>query len=257
MAKQLTTDEESILKRQARRRLIGAVALTTAVVVILPLVFDSEPPANIGNNIELSIAGQEKTKELPVVSAVVVVSPVSAVVEPAISASSVIVSTPVSSVPVATTVVPVPVVPLQALKSNPAKLEAEKPVTVEPEKTEVKPRVEAKPKAEIPANVEAKPKSEKKLKAEVKPKAESKSAVLAHAVPHSGYVVQIGAYSNSASAKNMQERLTKQGFHVYTEKVGANVRVRVGSFSTREAAEKVRRKLEALKLHPDLVNLGG
>jgi DedD protein len=37
------SDEELQLKRRARRRLIGAVVLVTAIVVVLPMVLDSEP----------------------------------------------------------------------------------------------------------------------------------------------------------------------------------------------------------------------
>jgi DedD protein len=58
MAKQ-QTDDELNLRRKARRRLIGAVALTLAVVVILPMVLDSEPKST-GNNIDLSIPDPDK-----------------------------------------------------------------------------------------------------------------------------------------------------------------------------------------------------
>jgi DedD protein len=37
------SDEELQLKRRARRRLIGAIVLVTAIVVVLPMVLDSEP----------------------------------------------------------------------------------------------------------------------------------------------------------------------------------------------------------------------
>ncbi len=37
------SDEEAQLKRRARRRLIGAIVLVTAMVVVLPMVLDSEP----------------------------------------------------------------------------------------------------------------------------------------------------------------------------------------------------------------------
>ncbi|HUF80307.1 MAG TPA: SPOR domain-containing protein [Burkholderiales bacterium] len=37
------SDEEQQLKRRARRRLIGAIVLVTAIVVALPMVLDSEP----------------------------------------------------------------------------------------------------------------------------------------------------------------------------------------------------------------------
>lgn len=52
MAKQQTEDELN-LRRKARRRLIGAAALTLAVVVILPMVLDSEPKIS-GKDIDLN-----------------------------------------------------------------------------------------------------------------------------------------------------------------------------------------------------------
>ncbi|MCR4305102.1 MAG: SPOR domain-containing protein [Gallionella sp.] len=61
MAKRLTDDEQN-LRRKARRRLIGAVALTLAVVVVLPMVLDSEPkPA--GQDIDLRIPDPDKAGE--------------------------------------------------------------------------------------------------------------------------------------------------------------------------------------------------
>lgn len=53
MAKQQTEDELN-LRRKARRRLIGAAVLTLAVVVILPMVLDSEPKIS-GKDIDLNI----------------------------------------------------------------------------------------------------------------------------------------------------------------------------------------------------------
>jgi len=61
MAKQ-QTDDELNLRRKARRRLIGAVALTLAVVVILPMVLDSEPKIT-GKDIDLSIPDSDKAGE--------------------------------------------------------------------------------------------------------------------------------------------------------------------------------------------------
>ena len=37
------SDEELQLKRRARRRLIGAIVLVTVIIVVLPMVLDSEP----------------------------------------------------------------------------------------------------------------------------------------------------------------------------------------------------------------------
>ena len=64
MAKEQTNDELN-LRRKARRRLIGAVALTLAVVVILPMVLDSEPKP-VGQDIELRIPDKDKAGEFRV-----------------------------------------------------------------------------------------------------------------------------------------------------------------------------------------------
>lgn len=207
----MNADEESV-KRQARRRLIGAVALTTAVVIILPLVFDSEPPATVRNDIELRIPDKDKAEEFHAASATPVVSSSTPVVA---APASAIVAAP-APLTVAPVVVPQPPVQVQAGKIS------------EAAKAEVKP--------------------------EVKPKAEAKHE--AHGVPHSGFAVQVAAFSNADSAKALQDKLGKQGLHAYTEKVGSHVRVRVGGFATREAADKVRHKLESQGLHPNVVNLG-
>jgi DedD protein len=61
MAKQQTEDEQN-LRRKARRRLIGAFTLTLAVVVILPMVLDSEPKPN-GKDIDLRIPSPDKVGE--------------------------------------------------------------------------------------------------------------------------------------------------------------------------------------------------
>ena len=64
MAKRLT-DEEQNLKRKARRRLIGAIALTVVVVIVLPMVLDSEPRPK-GQDIDLRIPDPDKVGEFVV-----------------------------------------------------------------------------------------------------------------------------------------------------------------------------------------------
>jgi len=91
MAKQLSDDEQN-LRRKARRRLIGAFALTLAVVVILPMVLDSEPKST-GRDIDLRIPAADKAGEfvpkiaVSDVAAVLPASGPSDVTQPAESAS--------------------------------------------------------------------------------------------------------------------------------------------------------------------------
>jgi len=205
MAKQ-TTEEEFNLRRLTRRRLIGAVALVLLVVILLPVVFDSDPAPTAGNGIELRIPNKDSVGEFqPKINL-----PELEKMASAVAAASEVASAPaVTSAPVAK-VVPAPVA---------------KPVV--PAQTVSKPKPEAKPK------VEAKP----------------------HAVPKTGWAVQVGAFANADTARNLQVKLYKEGYHAYTEKAGNVIRVRVGSYPTLEAAEKVKSKLETQGMPSNVINL--
>lgn len=219
MVKQVITDEESKLKRQARRRLIGAIALTVLVVVLLPMVLDREPPAP-APDVELQIPDKDKAGEF-----------VPKMVLPPLSASDAA-SQPVSAPVIA---------PLLDVKPVPA---------AAPVKTETKPAVEAKPA------IETKPKVEQSApKTEAKPKAEAKPAPKSVAKEHAGFVVQVGAFAHADAAKKLQEKLIKQGYPSYTEKSGDKTRVRIGDYTTHAEAEKVRRKLEIQGMQPNVVKL--
>jgi DedD protein len=62
------SDEELELKKRARRRLVGAIVLVTAVAVVLPMVLDSEPKP-VSKNVDIQIpspdAGEFKPKGTP------------------------------------------------------------------------------------------------------------------------------------------------------------------------------------------------
>lgn len=196
MTKELTDDEQN-LKIKARRRLIGAVALTLAVVVILPMVLESEPKSS-GQDIELRIPAPEQVA--PLVSSMPVAAPV---IEPAASQ--------------------VEVAP-----------EASAPVAAEP----------ASPKPEV-------------APAAVAPKAEAPTAPVPAAKPGADvtYVVQVGAYSNAATAKKQYAQLKSWGFKAYTEKSGNTTRVRIGPYAEREKVEKIVKLLEKHDLKSSIVTL--
>jgi DedD protein len=188
MAKQQTEDELN-LRRKARRRLIGAIALTLAVVVLLPMVLDREPKST-GSNIDLSIPNPDNAGAFV----------------PKMSIPQA--QTPSVDTPVATGSTPA---------STPDKVKPDaqkKPVKVKP--------VLKKPAESIPAG--------------------------------SGYVAQVGAYANADTAQEEFKKLKQWGFKAYTEKVGANIRVRVGPYPDRDQAEKVAKLLEKHGLHPVVVS---
>lgn len=211
MAKKIA-DEEDSLKRQARRRLIGAVALTTAVVVLLPMVLDSEPRQG-RSEVELRIPDPENAGDF----------------QPEIINASEVLPTPSMTTPDAPIAHSEPVAqPSPAMSGSvPPKI--------------VTPSVQTqRTTSEKPATTQAAPVAPAKpvVKSEVR------------ADKSSGFVVQFGAFSSAEAARKLQQNLNQQGIKAYTEKSGDKIRVRAGPYATREAADKIKRQLEGQGLHP-------
>jgi DedD protein len=65
--------------------------------------------------------------------------------------------------------------------------------------------------------------------------------------PSSGWVVQVGTFSNAANAARLEQKLRAQRQPVLTERVDVNgtsaVRLRVGPFRDRAAALKARERI--------------
>ena len=223
MAKQLTDDELN-LRRKARRRLIGAVALTLAVVVILPMVLDSEPKPT-GQDIELRIPAPDKVSEfVPGVA-------VSEVAASEVPASKVTEAAPLA-VSAVDTVSAVPAAPAEA----PAK---------PPEKS-LDAAVQMKPLAAAEQKPAMAPPAASKVAAPKKPD-EPASA--------ESFVAQVGAYASADTAKQELDKLKKLGFRkAYIERVGDKTRVRVGPYAEREKAEQVRQMLEKHGLKPAVMS---
>lgn len=232
MAKQIITDEEAALKRQARRRLMGAIALTILVVTLLPMVLDSEPPTPVQET-DLHIPDKDKAGEFVPKMVLPPSDAKDATVQPA-------------SAPVITPL-------LDARTAAAAKPE----ITTAPVDAASKPLVAAVPPKTEPAPVaspkQTEPKPEVKPKAEPKPAA--KPAPKAAVKQHEGFVLQVGAFANADTAKKLQEKLHKLGYPSYTEKAGAVIRVRIGDYASQTEADKIRHKLEIQGYQPNVINL--
>ena len=214
MAKATISDEELQLKKRARRRLVGAVALVLLIVVFLPMILDSEPKP-LNQDIAITIPPIPKPDSAPQM-------PTPA---PAVAAAP---ATPhIAGMPEAA----------PAVQPSPA--------------VERKPEV---PKSESPkpdGKAEAKPES--RAIAKPAPKREVKPAPPSHAAAGDEvFVVQLGAFSNAANAKALQKKLQDNKFKAYTELVrnagGDRTRVRVGPYASRDAAEKARDRMKSMKL---------
>lgn len=210
------SDEELQLRKRARRRLIGAIALVTLVAVFLPMVLDSEPK-QVAQDIAITIPAKDQAGAFS--SRVIPRQETPA--QPAAQASS---GLPAAPAPVA---------------AEPAK-----PASSGSTGTPGVPRAVPPTPGERPQpGVEPKP----------EPRAAASPAPEPRPAAAGGFVVQLGAFSNPANVKQLQERLSANGIKSYTEVLksgkGDKTRVRAGPFATREAAEKANDKLKKMGLN--------
>lgn len=225
-------DAQNELKRRARRRLVGAIALALAAVIVLPMVMDHEPrvPAQ---EIQVRIPSQDGG---------------GGIVSRILPGKG------------ATTLPPLADSQQAAERSAPAKVESKPEAKVEPKadpKTEAKPeaKAESKPEAKVepkappPAKAEAKPAAAKP----VEPKMDESARAAAALGGQGGgeqWVVQLGAYKEDGNVKLLVKKLKEMGVPSYTEAFdspqGQRTRVRAGPFVTKEAAEKAQAKAKAI-----------
>ncbi|SES76110.1 DedD protein [Nitrosospira multiformis] len=217
MAKTIT-EEEIQLRKRARRRLVGAIVLATAAVVVLPMILDSKPDRR-GHEIDIHIPSEDSVEELAAESASPVNTPPAAA--PSMSESGLEQADGTSG------------------KNITAVPPRETPASIN-EKASANP-APAAPRSGATATNAAPAVS----RAEVT----SKNATPA-ASREASFVVQLGAFSTPAKAARQSEKIASQNFSAYTEilKSGKEevTRVRVGPFATREEAEKTREKLKNL-----------
>lgn len=223
MARPLS-DEELQLRKRARRRLIGAIALVTAVAVVLPMVLDSEPrPVSQDVNIKIPApdSGGFTSKVAPA---------------PQLKSAPKLETAPAVAVkPSGTTAAPTE--PAAAAAKHEAAASTEKPPAAKP----------AAP-AEPPAPA---------VKSPAKTVAAKEPAAKTAKAPNGHFVVQVAALSDAEKAKQMRQQISAAGIKSYTEVVktvkGDVTRVRAGPFATREAAEKVQKQLKAIGLDGKVV----
>lgn len=209
-------DAELQLKKRARRRLVGAIALALLAVIALPMVMDREPRLS-SQDIQVRIPSQDSTGLTAKVPAgKPVATPLSAA------------ETKVAAGPVAA--------PAAETKGKPEAVVAA-PATVV---------VASKPAPTAPATrpVEKSATAEKPAIAEKKVEPAEKPAPDASGQ----WVVQLGAYKEAGNVSVLLSKLKGVGVPAYTEKFespqGPRTRVRAGPFASQDAAEKARTKIK-------------
>lgn len=237
-------DAQLLLKKRARRRLVGAVFFASVVAIVLPLIMDNEPPRQV-QDVEIRIPGQDEKAFAPKFATAPVERP-----EPA--------PAPVASAPVRIEVTAeAPAKPTARVIS----VDGEKVPASVPDKPVRAAEKPAEKVAEKPIDKPAEKPAAKQDKPVEKPVAKSDDAKRAAAILAGGdnkpaakaggeYLVLIGAFSNEANVSNLKSKLGEQGIKTFSEALetpqGKKTRVRAGPFPSREAAEKALEKMQRI-----------
>ena len=223
-----------VMRRRARHRLIGASVLVIVGVVGFPLLFDTQPrPVSVDIAVDIPDRANSKpltsassaTKQAPLATGAGLDPKEEVVAKPDLKADPKVEPKAESAVAAIA-----PVAKPEPVKPEPAKAETAK---TEAPKTETK-AAEAKT-------------------AEAKPAASDTKADAPR------FVVQVGAFSDEAKAREVRAKLEKAGYKTYTHvadtKEGKRTRVRVGPFTSRDEADKAAHKIKQLQLQPQVLTL--
>jgi DedD protein len=236
-------------RTRARQRFVGALVLVVAGVVGFPMLFKSQPRPLPGDT-PIEIAKKDgpstlatPTSRAPARSTMTTSPSPTVIVERAADAGREVSppATPASMPSLAASSAEAPVAKsAEARVAKPAEARAASSL-----RPAAKPASRPEPKPE--PKPEAKPSDAARAQAALDAKGDEAKKVAAP-TGDGRFVVQVGAYADSAAAREARQKLEKLGIKTYTQSVetsaGKRIRVRVGPFASRSEAEKVADKIK-------------
>jgi len=254
---QPTSSSEELLaiKKQARRRLVGAVALVLVALTVLWNVLDSEPKAALqqmpAQTVEIVSDAPQIRSPAPAMTTASKPSQQGAVMSEPVSSAE---QTPVPAVPGSVaTLEPSPVkppvpesvgMPVKPADSGRQALPAAKAVKPAPKPAE--PSLSQLP---LPQQKSAQP-ARKDMDGDKGGQSKSAKAAVAtdkagESKPDKRHIVQFAALSDADKVSALLVKLASVGVHAHAEQAGNVTRVRVGPFGSREQAEKIVSKAQS------------
>lgn len=255
--------EDPILpeKKRARRRLVGAITITLAAIIVLPMIFESEPKT-VSQDILIDIPSRDKP-------------PQTVLREPARKKQEEKTAVPDTAKEAAKPAAPVTAEkketlpkPAETAVSKPAadsSKEPPKPAAAKSEQRTEKADARPKPESREPAKQDARPAAKDTKPATARKADDPIGQIIAKQQPapkadeQAKVVIQVAAVSSQDKAKELQDKLKKAGLNSYTQKValkegGERIRIRIGPLSGGKEVNQTCAKLSQLKLPCTLVN---
>lgn len=236
-------------KKRARRRLVGAVTITLAVIIVLPMIFDSEPQT-VSQDMLINIPSRDKPSQT------VSREPVK---KKGVENQTVVASADKPSDEHARA---------PADKKDTAKPVEESTAKESGKADNVKDKsgvTDSKPDVKSTTKSDAKPETKTDAKTNAAKKQDDPIGQLitqnanVSANEQEKFVIQVAAVSTQEKARELQDKLQKAGLSSYTQKValkdgGERIRIRIGPLSSKKEVNSTCAKLSQLKLSCTLIN---
>lgn len=213
MAVEAAVDQALALKKRARRRLVGAIALVLLMLIVLPNVLKDR--AQEVQRAPITLTMPEATEPVQVSESAIENPVTDQIAAPQLQAEpTVSQSAPTENTATTSQSASAPP-PVNVLPKNDPIPEKIAPITPKAEKANISPQNVTKP-----SDVKA-----------------------------TRFLIQVGVFSDAENVKKLQAKISEAGFSSRTIKLatpkGDKIRLRVGSFVTRDAAAEALKKLEA------------
>lgn len=222
------TEEELLLRKRARRRLVGAIILVLVSIIVLPAIFDEPKPNDETHEIAINLPGVDRSTIVP--------SPEQQTQE---SFSDMSATTELPNEPEIHTQDIEKIIEAHSYESGGIPIPG------------VKPKLDKRPTEILSANNASSARSAN-TPAAAASVAETTKASQTSSDSTKGFVVQLGAFSDQSKARQQHANLVSSGFNAYTETLKVDnkevTRVRIGPFMTRGAADSELKKLKNIGL---------
>lgn len=236
------TEEELLLRKRARRRLVGAIVLVLISIIVLPVIFDEPKPDTEKQEIAINLpAGNinRNRDSLPLPKEELISQDLQDADDQSELQNKSRVSA-LSNDDMSESAGHQKRIPIPGIKPKFSRHSVAVPA---PAKNINPPVAAANSPTAVPVSIAATP-----VVNTPPPAVTAVEAIAADTAK--GFVVQLGAYSDQVKAKQQQMQLVSNGFKVFTETLNVNgnevTRVRVGPFPSRSTAEAEIKKLKKL-----------
>lgn len=227
------SEEELLLRKRARRRLVGAIVLVIFSVIVLPTIFDEPKPENEQHEIAINLPTPNKNARTDVV----------------LPSKEELAGREASEFDASSELQDKSKISQSDIEEATELLGVRKRIPIPGTKPKVDNRRLAETKS-APVMATSTVNAASSNAASINAAASTSTTAAVAADTSKGFVIQLGAFSDQLKAKQQVENLVFNGFKAYTETLKTGnaevTRVRIGSFATRSTAENELKKLKKL-----------